>query len=128
MKEKKQILCFSVEHKKETRIQDVCRKLGIQTKTVSGEQYGCALGYLAGIPGIPVIGQDEDFQGRPPLSSPFMAEMLVFSGINSDELDVFLEAYKDAGIPPVPLKAILTPTNVFWSAHKLYRVLWAEHH
>ncbi|MBR1931323.1 MAG: DUF3783 domain-containing protein [Lachnospiraceae bacterium] len=127
MKTQKQILFFSLERKKASRIQEVCSSLGIQTKTVSGNQYDCSLGYLAGIAGVPAHGQDDGDTFQSPLLLPVMTEMMVFSGITSEELDTFLDAYRAAGIPPIALKAILTPTNVFWSAKKLYRELQAEH-
>ena len=44
-----------------------------------------------------------------------------------DELDVFLKAYREAGIPPVWLKATVTPHNMTWSAAQLYRELAEEH-
>lgn len=57
----------------------------------------------------------------------FPAELLVFSGINSSQMDIFLAEYKKAGIEPIGCKAVVTPDNVFWSADKLFREIFKEH-
>lgn len=57
----------------------------------------------------------------------FSAELLVFSGINSSQMDIFLAEYKKAGIEPIGCKAVVTPDNVFWSADKLFREIFKEH-
>ena len=57
----------------------------------------------------------------------FPAELLVFSGINSSQMDIFLAEYKKEGIEPIGCKAVVTPDNVFWSADKLFREIFREH-
>jgi len=57
----------------------------------------------------------------------FPAEMLVFSGMNSTQVEVFLAEYKKTGVPAVGLKAIVTPHNVFWTAEALFKELLKEH-
>ena len=57
----------------------------------------------------------------------FPAELLVFSGINSSQMDIFLAEYKKAGIEPIGCKAVVTQDNVFWSADKLFREIFKEH-
>ena len=52
--------------------------------------------------------------------------MMVFSNM-ADMLDQFLSEYKKAGIPPIGLKAVITPHNIFWSAEDLYKELFKEH-
>ena len=127
MHTQKLILLFQMDSNKISRIQTLCQKLGFQTKVVSGNQFRYSLGYLAGINGIPMHGQDDTADTPSALLSPGVGEMLVFSGISSDELDLFLTAYREAGITPVACKGVLTPTNVFWSVNKLYKNLLAEH-
>lgn len=123
----KKILLFHVDGKKASRIQTLCRTLHFQTKIVSGTQYRNSLGYVAGITGIPPIGQD-DHTGLTDLShDPFQKEMLIFSGMTSEELDLFLSSYRESGMEPIALKAVITPDNVFWSIGRLYRELEKEH-
>ena len=54
-------------------------------------------------------------------------EMLVFSGMNQQQVDSFLKEYRNRGIEQIGCKAIITPDNVFWTAEKLFRELLKEH-
>ena len=114
------ILLFHVEAGKAQRIESLCRKLGIRTSRVKLSSYSQKLGYLAGISGF--RRENSSYAG-----AEFPSEMMVFSGMNSDMLDCFLEEYKKAFIPPIGLKAVLTPHNIFWRAEDLYRELFKEH-
>ncbi len=118
--EKARILLFHVEPDKTKQIETLCRKSGIQAIKIKLPSYRQKLGYLAGITGFnrePVTYTGPEFPG----------EMMVFSGMDSDRLDTFLAEYKKASIPPIGLKAILTPHNVQWSAEDLYKELFKEH-
>lgn len=82
--------------------------------------YGQKLGAIAGITGFKKDGSR--YSG-----ADFPAELLVFSGINSSQMDIFLAEYKKEGIEPIGCKAVVTPDNVFWSADKLFREIFREH-
>lgn len=114
------VLCFQLSKEKEQAVGDVCRKLGICQRKVTGGEYNQKLGFLAGVDG---------FNKEPGASvkGALSGEMLVFSGIDSDGVGAFLTAYKETGTAPVGLKAILTPHNVFWSVEQLYQELMKEH-
>lgn len=120
MKNDKKLLLFSMKEEKRKQIEDLCRKLQIQAVTVAPKQYAETLGALAGVSGIP--GTNQCYQGP-----AFPMEMMVFSGISSEQLDEFLKQYRMAEIERVPLKAIVTPYNIFWNAEKLYGELLKEH-
>ncbi len=120
MANKPTILLFHVEPKKITQIEAICRPLKISVVKVKMTSYSQQLGYLAGITGF--HRQNTAYQG-----ADFPSEMLVFSGMDSDAVDLFLKKYKEASIPPIGLKAILTPHNIFWTAESLYKELWKEH-
>lgn len=97
-----------------------CSKNRIQIKEISRKDYNQKLGALAGIQGFAkekVIYNGPDF----PL------EMIVFSGIDSAQIDSFLADYKQTGAQTVPLKAIITPQNIFWTVEALFKELWKEH-
>ena len=87
---------------------------------VEKSDYGQKLGAIAGITGFKKDGSR--YSG-----ADFPAELLVFSGINSSQMDIFLAEYKKAGIEPIGCKAVVTPDNVFWSADKLFREIFREH-
>lgn len=112
------ILLFHVNIFKAEQIRSLCQKLNHQVIQVPAGEDGSTLGFLAGIPGIK-NNKETSLVG-------ITNEMMVFSGIDSDALDVFLAEYKEAGIAPIPRKAILTPSNVKWSGVKLFREI-SEH-
>ena len=56
-----------------------------------------------------------------------LPEVLIFSGFAGEMLDVFLAAYKKAGIAPIPLKAVRTEHNDKWSLYALCEELRREH-
>lgn len=114
-----QVLLFHVEPLKAARIESLCGELGIRASRVNPSEYSQKLGCLAGMPGFP--REEKDWAG-PDLP----AEMMVFSNME-DILDRFLREYRQAGIPPVALKAVITSHNMFWTAGDLYEELFKEH-
>lgn len=120
MKNNKKILLFNIEPSKVALIKSLCGGMGIQPVTIYKNQYGEKIGALAGIngfaPSMTIYGGED-----------FSAEMMVLCGFSSDELDEFLQKYRDAKIPPIVLKAVATQHNISWSAADLYRELTQEH-
>lgn len=114
------ILLFHMKPDKTKQIEAICRNLKIQTVKVKLTSYNQKLGYLAGITGF--SRENTAYTGP-----DFPTEMLVFSGMDSDMVDVFLSKYKEASIPPIGLKAIITQHNIFWTAEDLYKELLKEH-
>ena len=114
------VLCFHLSKDKEAGIADICKRLGIRQKRILPRDYGQKLGYLAEIQGF--TREPDNY-----MKSEFQTEMLVFSGMDSEQVDAFLAAYKEAGLIPIGLKAVVTPHNIFWSAKQLYQELVKEH-
>ncbi|WP_249029931.1 DUF3783 domain-containing protein [Tannockella kyphosi] len=54
-------------------------------------------------------------------------EMIVFYELADEQLELVLEVFKNAHIPFIPLKAIVTPTNIEWTFHKLYEAIKEEY-
>ena len=114
------ILTFGLGKEKIKVVRSIAQKNRIQIKEISRKDYNQKLGALAGIQGFAkekVIYNGPDF----PL------EMIVFPGIDSAQIDTFLADYKQTGAQPVPLKAIITPQNIFWTVETLFKELWKEH-
>lgn len=123
---KKQILMFGVKGKKSTAVGQICEKLGWTAYEPDRKRYGETLGSLLGMPAGG--GPAKNSQPRTILAAAeFPAEMIVFCGIDGAELDMFLKEYKKTGIEPIPLKAMLTPYNIGWTAEKLFGELLEEH-
>lgn len=120
MENRKKVLLFHVEKEKQEKIKTLCRSFHITAVPIHRRQYLEPLGAAAGIQGIPRSGKL--YEG-----DEFPLEMMVFSGISQEILDHFLKQYREASIAPIPLKAIITPTNVFWTALQLYEELFREY-
>ena len=101
------ILLFRINRDKYAVIQNVCRTLGIRIIDVARKDYSQKLGTLAQIQGY--------------------TEMLIFSEMNSDQVDVFLAEYKKSGVEPIALKAVITGNNIFWTAERTQKELLREH-
>lgn len=153
---KKKVLLFSIERNKAAAIEALCAGLGWQAEEIPRNRYGEPLGALVGLPPVGLFvgkagtgGEDGaggaggagtadrmdssdggDKAGAKPgiyAAIGFPVEMLVLCGLEEGDLDRFLKAYRKAEIAPVPLKAVLTPYNVSWTAEKLFGELMAEH-
>lgn len=114
------ILEFRLDRDKAAAIQKICQQLGIRIVSVGRRDYGQKLGALAGVKGF--AKEKKIYTG-----AELPAEMLVFSGMNSLQIDAFLGAYKTCGLAPIALKAVVTAHNVSWSADALFRELMQEH-
>ena len=96
----------------------ICQSLGIRVREVRREEYALPVGALADIPAKAEGGADP---------GGFDAPMLVMCHMLSNELDAFLRAMREAGLPRVALKAVLTPVNVLWNSTDLHGELAREH-
>ena len=114
------ILTLQLQKDKEDAMATICKPRGIQSLETPVNDYAQNSGYLAGVKGF--SREKAVYDG-----APFPAEMLVFSGMDSEQVDIFLVEYKKTGLPAIGLKAVVTPHNVFWTADALFRELMKEH-
>lgn len=114
------ILTFGLNNEKQLALCTVAKKIGVNVTDVARKDYGQKIGALAGIQGF--SKERKSFDGP-----DFAAEMIVFSGMNPQQVDMFLAEYKATGEQPIALKAIITPYNVSWTADALFRELMKEH-
>ena len=120
MRTSKKLLIFNMDESRLSLIRTFCGSQNVRIIRIYRPQYGETIGALAGIPIFKLTNQ-------PYRDDDFSQEMMVMCGFTPDELDAFLKAYRDAGIPPVWLKATLTPHNMSWTAAQLYGELSQEH-
>ena len=99
----------------------ICRDLGIRVRGVERDEYALPIGALAGIPATRPSNADAS------TAPSFDDEMLVMCHMMSNELDAFLQAMREAGMPRIDLKAVLTPINVLWNSSDLHSELVREH-
>jgi hypothetical protein len=55
-----------------------------------------------------------------------LPELMFFYGIEDEALERFLDAYNEAGIEKIRLKAVVTPTNLNWTLYELAEELDKE--
>lgn len=116
-----QILLYNF--KEEDRLRQIRRYLNrhkFSVRMVQQPEYLESLGFLFEIPGFaknPVFNLGQNFQ----------EEMMVLKDFSSEQLDEFLAFFKENGLSPVSLKAILTPVTVHWNSVKLHDELIKEH-
>lgn len=94
--------------------------LGMRIKQVQPCEYSQPIGYLAGVKEI--AGTKTVYEGQ-----EFEKELMVMAGLLSRHVDAVIYALKKAGVGRIDYKAVLTPTNQFWDAVKLYEEIAREH-
>ena len=107
--------------RKEKQLAALCRKMGLTPRTIKQQDVNKPLGSICvqgGMKGLSLNGERKTARKTAPDNYKLPA-LIVFSGLSDEELDRFLEEYKNSGIAPVGLKAVLTPTNYSWSIYEL---------
>ena len=104
--------------KKEQQLSALCKDLGFRAKRLLPGDANKTVGALVGLKTMPA-------EEKAPAGWS-MPELLVFAEMTGEALDLFLAAYKSAGIAPVALKAVVTPHNTAWSLYALAEELKKE--
>ena len=113
------VLAFNLKDGDLMRIRALSQPLGLQVKAVPPESFATPIGAMLGLPVAP---------SRAPVESGgFSDPMLLMCGLDESRFNGFLRLMKGPGLPRVPLKAVLTPTNVSWSSSQLRDELVREH-
>lgn len=102
------------------KLKGVCFRMGIRVREITPDQFHHPLGYLAGLPGFEATEGSGD--GR-----TFSEAMLVMKQFTSKRMDELFRQWKKAGVPRIPLKAVVTPQNAQWDSVTLYEELVREH-
>ena len=115
------LLTYNLKPGTAAGLERICRDLGIRVRRVAPDEYALPIGALAG---IPVARPSNAAAATAP---PFDDEMLVMCHMMTNELDAFLRAMREAGMPRIDLKAVLTPTNSEWTSTELHDAIRKEH-
>ncbi len=115
------ILLFNPQDKHtQFKIQKALLPLKVRLHIISKEQYNQPLGVLAGLKELqPAEGI---FTGN-----ELPDTMFVFAFLSDTKLNQVLQALRKSGAGSFPYKAILTPTNQFWTAHECFKEIAEEH-
>lgn len=110
------VLLYNLDNPKGAKIRRMALPLGLRTRLVAPEQYGLTLAALT-------EGEEPE---SPWAGEGFEEEMLLLVNCPGPLLDRFLQGFRRNKIPPVALKAVLTPTNREWDSVALHAELCRE--
>lgn len=110
-----QVLLFNVGEEKKKKIRFLLIKLGAACREVPPEDFGKTLSELTG-----------RGAAAAEVAEPFSGEMLVMDGLDPARLQALLDGLRRVKAP-VALKAVVTESNLEWTASRLYSELAAEH-
>lgn len=111
------LLMYNLNGDNGSRLRLLCAQMHIRIRNVSAEEFGQPVGALAGFC-APVPNAE---------SAGFDDEMLVLVNFDGNLLNRLLQQMRAAHIPPIVLKAVLTPTNMNWSSDRLHKEISSEH-
>jgi hypothetical protein len=117
---KPQVLLYNFrEDERLRKIKRYLLKTGVSLKVVQAAEFLESLGYLLE---MPLYQKKQGFS----MGKNFSEEMLVMDGFSSERMDQFFQFFKDEGLEPVALKAVVTKYNAGWDSIRLYEELAAE--
>ena len=108
---------YNIEGPRLRQIEMLAACLGIRARAVQPGDYGRPVGSLCGA---------EDGEGARGLWNSFSEEMLVMAFFPQGMLQRFLDGFRQTGLAPVRLKAMLTETNSRWNSCELRSELLRE--
>lgn len=114
------VLLYNFDRLRLKAVRKALAPLRVMIKTVPKEQFSQPVGYVAGIDGI--LPSDEKGSGE-----SFTDEMLVMYGFGNDKIDLLISLLKQCPGGTVELKAVITPSNVYWNSTRLYKEIKADH-
>lgn len=127
------LLVHFTDQEKRKKLTRALLPLGLRMKEVGREDYGKAVGVLAGQKGISQeeTEQEEGFSGpepgaEGPIEQELSGELLIMAGLSGPRIDQVLRAIRKAGLS-LPYKAVLTASNQSWNVWKLFQEIKEEH-
>ena len=112
------VLLYNLAGQRLKQIELLAACLGVRARLVPPGDYGRPLGSLCGLP--------SDGGGAQGLWNEFGEEMLVMAFFTPETMRRFLDSFRQAGLPSVRLKAVLTETNRSWNSCALRAELLKE--
>ena len=118
---KETILLFNLADKQTRRkVELALFPLKLRLRYIPKDQYNQPLGSLAGLGDVPPCEACYEGEELPDT-------MLVFAGLSDARLNQVLLALRRSKSGTFPYKAILTPTNQFWTAPECFAEIAREH-
>ena len=101
------------------RLRAVLKALHIRVRVLKDEDHAEKIGFLLGLKGFHPAKEREEFT--------FPHEVMVLQNIRHKRLDAVLGAIREAGIPKIQYKAVVTPFNTLWTLQRLCETMQKEH-
>ncbi|GFI40492.1 DUF3783 domain-containing protein [Thomasclavelia cocleata] len=106
------VLLYNIDKSKAGKaIISILEKLNVKIIIVKSSDLMNPIGYILGEKGFE--------RGTEALTTIPNDDMLVMAGFEDKQIDILLQIFKEANIPFIPLKAIVTQTNVNWTFMQL---------
>ena len=109
---------------KSEQITNLCRNINQESRSLSYGDLSRSLADITGFGKLPALSDGHRSPVLPIMYS--MPDVILFYQLSDSDLDTFLAQYKKDGIEAIPLKAIVTPTNIRWTLYELIEQLAKE--
>jgi len=114
------VLLYNFEKKDYwNKMKMVFLKMGIKIRKIEKEDYLQPIGALAKIKDIE--RREEIYEG-----DTFEKELMIMNGFTRQRLDELLLQLRKNDVPRIPLKAVVTDTNKYWTSLDLYKEIVQE--
>ena len=123
MKRKEQVLFYQFKDEDKLALaRKTLNKLGISSRVLPDEAWCEKVGYLLGEKGFKSAAAPaaED-------TFVFPHEVMILQTIRNKRLDEVLMALKEAGVPHIRFKSVVTPFNMLWTLQRLCMTIQKEH-
>ncbi len=112
------ILLYNCEGQDWAKLRNLMALLRLRLRPVKQEQYGILLKDLA-------VGKG-DMAATPYEGEGFSEPLVVLCNLHPAQRDPVLEVIRRAELPTMPIRAVLTATNMEWNSVELYEELCRE--
>lgn len=114
------VLLYHITESEQKKIENALTLMGVRILFVPASDYLSPIGAL--------IGESGFACPKEPYTGAELPEtMMVMSGFDINDVDTLLKRFRSNGIPSIPLKAVVTPTNKSWNSIQLFLELKREH-
>ena len=103
------------------QLRAIAAPLRIAVKEVVPEEICQKVGYLAGLSGY------ESAEPAADMPQGAYGEFLLMCDLSKVQFDLLMGAFQRRKIAPIPVKAMMTPTNRDWSFAELMQEVYLEH-
>lgn len=97
----------------------ILEKLNVRVIIIKTSDLMCPLGYI--------LGEEGFERGTEALTEIPVDDMMVMAGFEDKQIEILLQIFKEANIPFIPLKAILTQANIHWTFNQLLKNVKREY-